>query len=88
MDRTLGYGLVGTIGVSASTIASAVVGDPFPVVVPSIAAGAVVAGHHLRERRDARDAQLEDDRGESDQEDDPDRVDVGDPLGMHDEEAA
>ncbi len=73
----MGYGLVGTIGVSSSTIASAVVGDPFPVVVPSIVAGAVVAGHHLRERRDAG---VEDDRGEPEQDDDP--------LGMHDEGAA
>ncbi|QLH77189.1 hypothetical protein HZS55_07725 [Halosimplex rubrum] len=83
MDRIMGYGLVGTIGVSASTIASAIVGDPFPVVVPSIAAGALVAGHHLRERRDDQGAGVE----EPD-EDDTDRVDVGDPLGMHDEGGA
>ncbi|ELZ30588.1 hypothetical protein C475_00560 [Halosimplex carlsbadense 2-9-1] len=76
MDRTLGYGLVGTIGVSASTIASAIIGDPFPVVVPSIVAGAVVAGHHLRERRagDGVEHDHADDQEESD-----------DPLGIADE---
>jgi len=44
----MGYGLLGTIGVSASTIASAIVGQPFPVVVPVLFAAAVVAGHHVR----------------------------------------
>ncbi|MFC7138781.1 hypothetical protein ACFQMA_02880 [Halosimplex aquaticum] len=73
MDRLMGYGLTGTIGISGSTIASAIVGDPFPVVVPAIAAGAVIAGHHLRERRADRDA-----AGVEDDQDD-------DPLGMREE---
>ncbi len=68
----MGYGLTGTIGVSGSTIASAIVGDPFPVVVPTIAAGAVVALHHVR-NRDAGAGVEQDD----DQEDDP--------LGMREE---
>ncbi|GGN92804.1 MULTISPECIES: hypothetical protein [Haloarcula] len=55
MERTLSYGLVGTIGVSASTIASAVVGDPFPVVVPALVGGAVIAGHHVRHRQQTSD---------------------------------
>ncbi|GGM40379.1 hypothetical protein [Haloarcula argentinensis] len=50
MDRILSYGLVGTIGVSASTIASAIVGDPFPVVVPAIVAAGVIGAHHVKER--------------------------------------
>jgi len=75
MDRTLGYGLVGTIGVSGSTIASALVGDPFPVVVPAIVAGAVVASHHVRHRQADRDgAGVE----QGDDQDD-------DPLGIKDQ---
>ena len=50
MDRILSYGLVGTIGVSASTISAAIVGDPFPVVVPAIAAAGVIGAHHVKER--------------------------------------
>lgn len=56
MDRTLSYGLIGTIGVSASTITSALVGNPFPVVVPAIVGGAVIAGHHVRYRQQADDS--------------------------------
>ncbi|EMA25303.1 hypothetical protein C442_02556 [Haloarcula amylolytica JCM 13557] len=41
---------MGVIGVSGSTIASAVVGDPFPVVVPAIVAAAVIGAHHVKER--------------------------------------
>ena len=56
----MGYGLLGTIGVSASTIASAVVGQPFPVVVPMLFAAAVVAGHHVRTKdTDDADDQLD-----------------------------
>ena len=50
MDRILSYGLVGTIGVSASTISAAIVGNPFPVVVPAIVAAGVIGAHHVRER--------------------------------------
>jgi len=50
MDRILSYGLVGSIGVSASTISAAIVGDPFPVVVPAIAAAGVISAHHVKER--------------------------------------
>ncbi|MBO4249524.1 hypothetical protein IL252_17085 [Halomicrobium sp. IBSBa] len=59
LDTLLGYGLLGTIGVSASTIASALVGQPFPVVVPTIFAAAVVAAHHVR-TNDSDDDQLDD----------------------------
>mgnify|MGYP007042728314 CR=1 FL=1 len=55
----MGYGLVGTIGVSASTIASAVVGRPFPVVVPTVCAAVVVAVHHVKTKD--TDDQLNDD---------------------------
>ena len=60
LDTLLGYGLLGTIGVSASTIASALVGQPFPVVVPTIFAAAVVAAHHVRTNDSDTDDQLED----------------------------
>jgi hypothetical protein len=60
MDRTLSYGLVGTIGVSASTVASAIVGDPFPVVVPAIAAASVIGAHHVKERDTAAEADDQD----------------------------
>ncbi|EMA34382.1 hypothetical protein [Haloarcula japonica] len=56
MDRILSYGLVATIGVSASTIASAVIGDPFPVVVPAIVAAGVIGVHHVKERDTAAGA--------------------------------
>lgn len=56
MDRILSYGLVGTIGISASTISAAIVGDPFPVVVPAIVAAAVIAAHHVRNRDDLEPA--------------------------------
>ena len=50
MNRILSYGLIGTVGVSASTIASTVVGDPFPVVVPAIVAAGSIGAHHVKER--------------------------------------
>ncbi|MBV0903909.1 hypothetical protein [Haloarcula salina] len=60
MDRILSYGLVGTIGVSASTISAAVVGDPFPVVVPAVAATGVIGAHHVRDRDDLEPASDQD----------------------------
>jgi len=62
----MGYGLIGVIGISASTIASAIVGQPFPVVVPTICAAIVVAVHHVR----TRDTDPDDDHvdGATDQE--------------------
>ncbi|ACV46590.1 MULTISPECIES: hypothetical protein [Halomicrobium] len=66
LDTLLGYGLLGTIGVSASTIAAAVVGQPFPVVVPTIFAAAVVAAHHVRTKdSDPSDDQLDDATGDA-----------------------
>ena len=50
MDRTLSYGLMGVIGVSASTIAAAVIGDPVPVVSPAVLAGGIIAAHHVRQQ--------------------------------------
>ncbi|EMA20097.1 hypothetical protein [Haloarcula argentinensis] len=67
MDRTLSYGLVGCIGISASTIASAVVGDPFPVVVPAIVAAGVIGAHHVRERDTAAGADDQDVRASVEQ---------------------
>jgi len=54
----MGYGLLGTIGISASTIASAIVGKPFPVVVPMLFAALAVAAHHVRTKDS--DDQLDD----------------------------
>ncbi|MDQ2073494.1 hypothetical protein RBH20_13200 [Haloarcula sp. H-GB4] len=67
MDRILSYGLVGTIGVSASTIASAVVGDPFPVVVPAIIAAGVIGAHQVKERDTAAGADDQDVRANVEQ---------------------
>jgi len=58
LDTLMGYGLLGTIGVSASTIASAIVGKPFPVVVPILFAGIAVAAHHVR-TKDSGDDQID-----------------------------
>jgi len=63
LDTLMGYALLGTIGISASTIASAIVGQPFPVVVPMVFAAAVVAAHHVR-TKDTGD-QLDDNDTES-----------------------
>ena len=61
MDRIQSYVLTGTIGVGSSTIASAIVGDPFPVVVPAAVAGLGIAAHHVRERdREATDDDVRD----------------------------
>jgi|AntDeeMinimDraft_5_1070356.scaffolds.fasta_scaffold02331_5 hypothetical protein len=54
MDDILSYLLVGTIGLGATTIASAVVGDPLPVVLPAMLAVLGVAGHY-HQHRDADD---------------------------------
>jgi len=59
MDRILSYGLMGVIGVSASTIASAVIGDPVPVVSPAVLAGGIIAAHHVRQQE--TDAATDDD---------------------------
>jgi hypothetical protein len=56
MDRILSYGLMGVIGVSASTIAAAVIGSPLPVVSPAVVAGGIIAAHHVHEREDREDA--------------------------------
>ncbi|WP_336358494.1 hypothetical protein [Haloarcula sp. CGMCC 1.6347] len=50
MDRILSYGLMGVIGVSASTIAAAVIGSPLPVVSPAVVAGGVIAAHHAQQK--------------------------------------
>jgi hypothetical protein len=50
MDRILTYGLMGVIGVSASTIAAAVIGSPLPVVSPAVVAGGVIAAHHAQQK--------------------------------------
>jgi|GEM_PF-1636339 len=46
MDDILSYLLVGTIGLGATTIAAAVVGDPLPVMLPAVLAVLGVAGHY------------------------------------------
>jgi hypothetical protein len=50
MDRILSYGLMGVIGVSASTIAAAVIGEPLPVVSPVVVAGGIIAAHHAQQK--------------------------------------
>lgn len=52
MDRILGYGLTLTIGIGATTIAAAVVGNPIPVVIPAGVAGGAVGVHHKRHSDD------------------------------------
>jgi len=54
MDDLLSYLLVGTIGLGATTIASAIVGDPLPVMLPAVLAVLGVAGHY-HQNRDATD---------------------------------
>ena len=47
MDRILSYALVLTIGIAATTISAAVVGEPIPVFVPAVVGFLAVAGHHV-----------------------------------------
>lgn len=61
MDRLLGYGLTGTIGLAGTTIAAAIVGNPIPVVVPAVAAGGAIAAHHIHQSRDADAVEQTDD---------------------------
>ncbi|NHX40150.1 MULTISPECIES: hypothetical protein [Haloarcula] len=56
MDRILSYGLMGVIGVSASTISAAVIGSPLPVVSPAVVAGGVIAAHHAQQKDTAAGA--------------------------------
>ena len=50
MATTFAYAQLLTIGISATTISAAVIGDPLPVVGPAVAAGLLVAGHHVHQR--------------------------------------
>lgn len=77
LDTLMGYGLLGTIAISASTIASAVVGEPFPVVVPMLFAGFAVAAHHVWTKDTSYpepDDQLDDDATDRDTNDGVDRA--------------
>jgi len=47
MDCILNYGLLGTVGLGASTIAASVAGEPLPVVLPAIGAGLAIGAHHV-----------------------------------------
>lgn len=71
--KHLWYGLTATVGMGATTIASAQVGDPLPVVVPALVAGGSIAAHHIMERRDEP-------AGELDLADPTDGQDLGDDL--------
>jgi len=85
--KHLWYGLTGTVGMSATTIASAQVGDPLPVVIPALVAGAAVAGHHITERRAESDDQ-EDDRDDTIDLEDPSDSGGSDDLSEQVEQAA
>lgn len=52
MQDTLSYLLIATIGLGATTIASAVVGDPLPVVLPALLAVLGVAVHYHQQQSD------------------------------------
>ena len=49
MDRLNSYVLTGTVGVGATTIAAAIVGNPVPVVIPAGLAAVGIGAHHMRE---------------------------------------
>lgn len=55
MDRILSYALVLTIGIAATTISAAVVGQPIPVFVPAVVGFLAVAGHHVFTRESNSD---------------------------------
>lgn len=59
MDRLNSYALTATVGVGATTISAALVGDPIPVVIPAAVAAVAIGGHHLRYDR-ADDVDQED----------------------------
>jgi len=93
-DRLLWYGLTGTVGMGATTIASAVVGDPIPVVIPAIIAFGSIALHHVRQRdagesdadQEATDADVEQAVGDAGRRDRGDvQGEAGDPLAGDDQ---
>jgi len=47
MDRFFGYAGLLVLGLTGTTIASAVAGDPVPVVIPGVGAAVLVAMHHV-----------------------------------------
>lgn len=47
MDRFFGYAGLLVVGLSGTTISSAVAGDPVPVVIPGVGAVVLVALHHV-----------------------------------------
>ena len=55
MERTFRYAQLLLIGISATTISAAVIGQPLPVVGPAVAAGVLVAAHHVHSRERGRD---------------------------------
>jgi len=57
MDRFFGYAGLLVLGLTGTTIASAVAGDPVPVVIPGVSAAVLVAMHHIvtNERDDGPD---------------------------------
>jgi hypothetical protein len=58
MDRFFGYAGLLVVGLCGTTIASAVAGDPVPVVIPGVGAAVLVAMHHVatNERGDDQEA--------------------------------
>jgi len=61
MDRFFGYATLLVLGLTGTTISSAVAGDPVPVVIPGAGAAVLVALHHVvTNERD--DGDLDDDR--------------------------
>ena len=66
MGRFFEYATLLVVGLSGTTVAAAVVGQPIPVVLPAVGAGLLVAVDHVRRNRaDRADAAvLDDDRAD------------------------
>ncbi|WP_324664171.1 hypothetical protein [Haloarcula sediminis] len=60
MDRFFAYATLLVVGLSGTTVAAAVAGDPVPVVIPAVGAAVLVALHHVVTNE--RDDGLDDDR--------------------------
>ncbi|MBX0304737.1 hypothetical protein [Haloarcula salinisoli] len=61
MDRFFGYAGLLVLGLTGTTISSAVAGDPVPVVIPGVAAFVLVALHHVA-TNERGDGDLDDNR--------------------------
>lgn len=62
MDRFFGYAGLLVVGLSGTTVAAAVAGDPVPVVIPAVGAAVLVALHHVVTNERGDEGDLDDDR--------------------------